>query len=104
MSTPPFTYDKEVTQTVTVFDKKLFKVGTPVAMHTYTAGVVNMYWETEYGLVKKNAGETLTITTMKTVHGVGEEFETTISTGYLDAEFHIVPLDNLIKQLQGGTE
>jgi len=98
---PPFEFGKKVTKTVEVFDKMLFKPGTPVAMHTYTSGLVKMYWDTEYGIVKENTGEKLTITTMKITNGVGVEFDTNIHSGYAaDDDFHIIPLDKLIEDLQ----
>jgi len=98
---PPSMLGTKVTKQKEVFDERLFKVGTPVAMHTYTSDWEHMRWRTEYGVVKKYSDTVLTIVRSRLVAGdIGGTDETTVRIDYLDGKFYIVPLDKLIEDLQ----
>lgn len=98
---PPFRLQQKVTKEVEVFDPSLFKVGTPVAMYTYTSDWERMYWRTEYGIVKRYSDGILTVIRVKKVTGdIGGEDETTVRLDYLDGKFYIVPMDKIIESLQ----
>lgn len=98
MSEPKYTYKSPVTMDVEIFNPILFKVGAQVILQIYTSDWEKMYWREEYGIVNKYDDTCLQVLVIPRDNGEPEY--RTVLLRHLDDRFNIVPVKQLIEELQ----